>query len=310
MATPPLLPHTWKISYHLPATPISPDTVNAAFSAQTSLSGQDDLMCKARNMYTWLVLFDSSLCDPPHRSPDHCFSVPTAAIPLEKALVYPQYDSGSVFESASGNAALHELEMKYRMPENQLDAEFNQLLQSLGQQSLEFFEQVSRLVSTACNAFDQLRKDVPGMASEWRGCCAGLYTYLAKVEELPLRLIGPNRMSIKTLPRPPEEGSAPPASFSFRSFSDNPAGEKGLQQHDEIVGEEKYRQKAANCFSNGQALPCGPRDIVRSKPSKATAASLALCGWVYYGQVMAPSFSIYIRVFIKLVQLGGGEEMF
>ncbi|EXJ71256.1 uncharacterized protein A1O5_05062 [Cladophialophora psammophila CBS 110553] len=148
------------------------------------------------------------------------------------------------------------------------------------------------------------------MASEWRGCCAGLYTYLAKVEELPLRLIGPNRMSTKTLPQSPEEGSAPLASSLFGSFSDNTAGEEGLQQHDEIVGEEKYRQKAANCFFNGQPLPRGPWDIVRPKPFQATAASLALCGSVYCGQVMAPSFSIYIRVFIKLVRLGGGEQMF
>lgn len=39
-----------------------------------------------------------------------------------------------------------------------------------------------------------------------------------------------------------------------------------------------------------------------SEASPATVANLALSGWVYFGQL--ESFSVYIRVFIKLLQLG------
>lgn len=249
-------------------------------------------------MYDWLVSLDNSLYDQQYQSPDQSFAVKRVPL-LDKALYYPFSIS---FNCAVEHPVLHKLARKFSTPLEEFRVGLETLLQSLQQQRSESLAEISHLIVAARNVFDQLH-DVPASPLEWKACSDGLARYLRKFEEW--RSCGFSLPSMKAPPSSSESESPLPTTSVLRPFSNNNAEQQFFREQIVKFRGEKDLAMIANSFSDDEVSPAGLWDMVQPRP-KATAATLALCGWMYYGQV--ESFSIYIRVFIKLVQQGGARR--
>ena len=211
-------------------------------------------------------------------------------------------------------------------------------------------EELKFLLQNACDSFDQLKIEAPSLTSDWTRCQQCLRPYLDAIElgglQIGMPPVSPDGPMGSSPPDSMDLFATTASSFSLplsRITSSDQRSHYSVQRNTPSPFENSTRGQDNNPNWSSPESPWNRKSPAEDTPfveqtSKpfgftyrqrfdpimcdvpmtgnfnkldASAATMALRGWIYYGQIFATSFSIYARVYIRLIQLSGRppEEM-
>ena len=226
---------------------------------------------------------------------------------------------------------LHHISCKFSMPEQLYASGVQQYNLWFHQSDHGTIEELRRFIRDTRESFSQLTHDVLSLGAQWAECQKALCQYLHTIEMGGMQISPPaiyaagNKSTWYSDPSANVPGSLPASAFvnagssqessSFSSMTTpsslrdeattrtSPASTSNLSPLSGDIGCEELKSDPFYCQGIKAFDPDLCREIWQGTPD-APASTMALLGWIHYGQILAPSLSIYARVYIRLVQTG------
>lgn len=227
---------------------------------------------------------------------------------LNRSLKYPWYNFVWL-PIWCRHESLHDLAKAYTMPINDCCRDLRHFQEAFRRCRPDEATGVLELLSATSDITTCLHRDTasfpPDWDSEWQRCRDALDSYIKE-----LRVWWPHAeitesswSSLLGSPITPTSGMTPPDSTLTTSTDTHPFGLMTPDmQHSEDTGGTLSTPHTCPCeVPTGPTLSC----LHANERPKSSVTELALHGWIYYGQQLALSFSIYIRVFILILEANG-----
>ena len=264
---------------------------------------------KVRELYGSLVAFGKAIvprndCQAREQSAEHL----TATANLRRTLEYPYYDTKGALSIPSEVNVLERLAKACEPPAEHWENMFSHLLEVFRQYpSHDVVGARDLVLSVSGSAIDVLLWESSILASEWLQCRAALIEYSTKLD----LLLPKNHFAVVSGPSKPI-CLTPDSSglFSFAVSTPTSGGPKSPGsthfQNSQNVSRSDWTDARWDVDTLDALIdmPILVNDgIAVSSPwehaqySQLSGTVLpALYGWIYYGQILAPSFGIYVRV--------------
>ncbi|EXJ59199.1 hypothetical protein A1O7_06631 [Cladophialophora yegresii CBS 114405] len=212
--------------------------------------------------------------------------------------------------SSHGHSVLQQIATMFTMSEELCLSGVQTFTHWLRQSPSHTIASLRRFMLEARGSFRELNRAEPGLSSEWVQCQEDLHLYTLFIEECGLhRQTGSTPIfSPSELKSPPlSETSTDPASAHSTSGHSNASSQRDFAAY-RLIHSGIWPLIHRDSASTTVEASCEPGDLVlpevwQSSP-KAESSMEALIGWVYRGQLIASSFTVYVRVFIRLAQIG------